>query len=566
MKLIRSFVLREKRDVFLSVLFGFLAGMGAVALFANSGYLISRAAIEPPLYVLTVTIALLKLFSFTRGLSRYGERLYSHRATFTMLSSVRTHFFRQLAPLAPRITHRFQSGDLLSRIVGDVESLQNYFLRVFYPPVVMAAVFTATVAFTVFFSPAAAALLVGGVLLAGWILPTVYRKRQQRASAGIRAARGKLSTDAAEFFYGYQDLKLFQKLDAKEAELLEAAGSYVAKQRQAAGSRLAGLTWNQSTAFLISWLILVTGVVMTANGTLDGVYLAMLMMISLTVFENAVPMAQYPSYAEESRQAAGRLNEAIEEEQQDQPERSAAALQQADVPIVFDSVSFTYPNETRSVLKDVSFELPNGSRTAVVGASGSGKSTLAQLMLGIYLPDKGTVRYGEASTSSLDETTIWPHVNAQLQEQHFFAGTVRDNLFSNGADETELQQVLERVRLGYLSLDTVLQERAANLSGGERRRLGTARLLLREKPVWILDEPAASVDAATAAEVGMEVERASAGSTLFVISHDLNGLEAMDQILVMEEGRLVESGSYQELMHQRGVFYQMKQVEADVVA
>ncbi|WP_444685380.1 thiol reductant ABC exporter subunit CydC [Alkalicoccus luteus] len=566
MKLIRSFVLREKRDVFLSVLFGFLAGMGAVALFANSGYLISRAAIEPPLYVLTVTIALLKLFSFTRGLSRYGERLYSHRATFTMLSSVRTHFFRQIAPLAPRITHRFQSGDLLSRIVGDVESLQNYFLRVFYPPVVMGAVFTATVAFTVFFSPAAAALLVGGVLLAGWILPTVYRKRQQRASAGIRSARGKLSTDAAEFFYGYQDLKLFQKLDAKEAELLEAADSYVGKQRQAAGSRLAGLTWNQSTAFLISWLILVTGVVMTANGTLDGVYLAMLMMISLTVFENAVPMAQYPSYAEESRQAAGRLNEAIEEELQDQPERSAAVLQQADVPIVFDSVSFTYPNEARPVLKDVSFELPSGSRTAVVGASGSGKSTLAQLMLGIYLPDKGTIRYGEASTSSLDETTIWPHVNAQLQEQHFFAGTVRDNLFSNGADETELQQVLERVRLGYLSLDTVLQERAANLSGGERRRLGTARLLLREKPVWILDEPAASVDAATAAEVGMEVERASAGSTLFVISHDLNGLEAMDQILVMEEGRLVESGSYQELMHQRGVFYQMKQVEADVVA
>ncbi|NJP38081.1 thiol reductant ABC exporter subunit CydC [Alkalicoccus luteus] len=566
MKLIRSFVLREKRDVFLSVLFGFLAGMGAVALFANSGYLISRAAIEPPLYVLTVTIALLKLFSFTRGLSRYGERLYSHRATFTMLSSVRTHFFRQIAPLAPRITHRFQSGDLLSRIVGDVESLQNYFLRVFYPPVVMAAVFTATIAFTVFFSPAAAALLVGGVLLAGWILPAIYRGRQQRASAGIREARGKLSTDAAEFFYGYQDLKLFQKLDDKEEELLEAADSYVGKQRKAAGSRLAGLTWNQSTAFLISWLVLVTGVVMTANGTLDGIYLAMLMMISLTVFENAVPMAQYPSYAEESRQAAARLDEAIEEEQQEQPQRSGTALKRADVPIRFDAVQFTYPGEVRPVIKDVSFTLPAGSRTAVVGASGSGKSTLAQLMLGIYLPEQGTVSYGNVSTGALDETTIWPHVNAQLQEQHFFAATVRDNLFAEEADDADLQQVLEQVRLGYLSLDTLLEERAANLSGGERRRLGTARLLLRQKPVWILDEPAASVDAATAAEVGAEIEHASAGSTFFLISHDLSGLEAMDQILVMEEGRLVESGTYQELMRRQGSFYQMKLVEAEVVA
>lgn len=138
---ITTLVLRERKDVLLSILLGFAAGIAAVGLFATSGYLISKGALTPPIYTLTVMIAVLKLFGFARAFSRYGERYFSHRATFSILSNLRVSFYKKLEPLAPRIFQKYRSGDLLARIVGDVESLQNYFLRVFYPPAVLVLVF-----------------------------------------------------------------------------------------------------------------------------------------------------------------------------------------------------------------------------------------------------------------------------------------------------------------------------------------------------------------------------------------------------------------------------------------
>ncbi|TVP88563.1 MAG: thiol reductant ABC exporter subunit CydC [Alkalicoccus sp.] len=567
MKQVRSLVLREKRDVFLSIMFGFLAGMGAVALFANSGYLISKAAITPALSILTITIALLKFFSFTRALSRYGERLYSHRATFTMLSNIRTHFFKKLEPMAPRISQRFRSGDLLSRIVGDVESLQDYFLRVFYPPVVMLTVFTATIAVTVYFSPVTAGILAAGLLVTGWLIPSWYAIRQRKNAADVREARGKVSTEAAEFLYGFQDLKLHQRLGHKEEELLMQSKHYVSQQAEASRRRLASRTWNQTAAFAVSWLVLASGAALTAAGQLDGVFLAMLVMISLTVFENAVPMAAYPSYAHESRQAAGRLNEVMADEASKIPEKEEMHPFPETAPeIEFNNVTFTFPDENRPALRDVSFHLPKGAATAVVGASGSGKSTLLQLLLGIYIPEAGEVKFNGLSTGRLDEKDIWKHTNAVLQDQHFFYGTVRENL--QLADETasdeKLEKVLERVELPYLSLDLELREKASDLSGGEKQRLGLSRALLRDTQVWLLDEPTSSVDASTEQHVLEEIYQSASRKTLLHVSHRLQGLEDMDQILVMEDGKLAEQGTYSELMKKRGVFYKMKQTEAEL--
>src|SRR5699024_6808930 len=129
--------IKEKKDIFLSIFFGFLTGLTAVSLFAASGYLISKAALAPPLYALILLTASVKLLGFMRALSRYGERYFSHRATFTMLSNLRVSFYNKLEPLAPRIFQKYRSGDLLARIVGDVETLQDFFLRVFYPPIVL---------------------------------------------------------------------------------------------------------------------------------------------------------------------------------------------------------------------------------------------------------------------------------------------------------------------------------------------------------------------------------------------------------------------------------------------
>ncbi|WP_147803185.1 thiol reductant ABC exporter subunit CydC [Alkalicoccus halolimnae] len=567
MKQITKLLMEEKKDIYLSVLFGFLAAMGAVALFANSGYLISSAAIMPPLYVLTVSIALLKLFSFSRALSRYAERLYSHRATFTMLSSVRTHFFRRLEPLAPRISQKFKSGDLLSRIVGDVESLQNYFLRVYYPPLVMAAAFLATIAFTAYFSVITAAILILGVLVTGWFLPAWFSVRQKKKAEDVRQARGSVSTEATEFLYGFRDLKLHQQLDKKEAMLMDESAKYVDEQARASRKRLASRTWNQGAAFVVSWLVLTIGALLVTMGQLDGIFLAMLVMVSLTVFENVTPMAAYPSYKEESRQAAGRLENVMEDETSKIPDKTDPQPFPSGIPDVsFQNVTFTFPEEDRPALRNISFTIEKGSRTAVVGASGSGKSTLLQLLLSIYLPDQGEVKFGDLSTNRLQEEEIWQSVNAVLQDQHFFYGTIRENLLlaKSGAEDEELRTVLDRLKLEHLDLNEAVQEKAGNLSGGERQRLGLARALLRNVPVWLLDEPTSSVDAATEKHVLEEVYKEASEGTMIVVSHRLQGLEEMDQILVMDAGAVVESGTYQELMKRRGVFYSMKETEAEL--
>ena len=183
-------LMKEKKDIVYSVLLGFLAGLTSVGLFASSGYLISKAALEVPLYALTVMIALLKLFGFTKALSRYGERYFSHRATFTMLANLRVSIYEKLEPLAPGIFSRYRSGDLLSRIVGDVESLQNFFLRVFYPPIILVLVFLSTILFTLYYSVMIALILLGGLLLTGVMIPAFFAWKQRRIKTYLRESRG----------------------------------------------------------------------------------------------------------------------------------------------------------------------------------------------------------------------------------------------------------------------------------------------------------------------------------------------------------------------------------------
>ncbi|QKS70388.1 thiol reductant ABC exporter subunit CydC [Paenalkalicoccus suaedae] len=550
-------VLKERRDVFLSILLGFLAGAGAVSLFANSGYLISVAAISPPFFIITISIALLQLFSATRALSRYGERLVSHRATFTMLSNIRVHFFSRIEPLASSLSQRFRSGDLLARIVGDVESLQNYFLRVWYPPVVMVTIFLGTTFFLSFFSWQIAVIVVIGVAITGGVIPAIFSIRQRRVASTIRKERGHLSTEATELLYGYRDLKLHQRLEQKEKELLEQSDVYVSEQGVQGARRVFNVSFNQSVTLLVSWVVLLIGSLLVSGDQLDGVFLAMMVMVSLTVFENAAPMAAYPSYKEDSKRATERLEEVTELEGMPEGTEKPTAFS-----VTLDHVSFAYEN--RATLKDISMHIKEGENVAIVGASGSGKSTLLQLILRMIAQASGHVKLGNNDLVTLKEEAVWERTNAILQDQHFFFGTVRDNLLLAKSDVTDdgLTSVLAQMQLPF-SLDDTILERGENLSGGERQRLAIARALLRknEARLWLLDEPTSAIDAVTEATVLNHIREASEGDTVLFVSHRIRGLETWDRIAVMDHGRLVEYGTYEELMQKQGYFYELKSIE-----
>ncbi|SFB35521.1 ATP-binding cassette, subfamily C, CydC [Lentibacillus halodurans] len=567
--MIIKLMILEKRDIFYSIIFGFIAGITAVGLFAASGYLISKAALTPPFYTLIILTSSVKLLGITKAIARYAERYFSHRATFTILSNLRVAFFNKLEPLAPGIFHKYRSGDLLSRVVGDVETLQHFFLRVFYPPIVLLLVFISTILFTAFFSIYVAIVLLVGLLLTVFVVPALFARKQVKIDRRVREQRGELSTEAAEFLNGFRDLKIYQKLDEKEQHLIQSSDAYINDQEQENINKLTSQSVNAFMSLIVSWCVLALGAYLVFDGQLEGILLAMLVMISLTVFEDAGPMAVFPIHYQDSKRAANRLSAVVEHENEDGIINGDKALSQSDhaFPIYMENVSFSFPDEPRQTLRNIDLKLPAGSKTALVGPSGSGKSTLFQLLLKMNHTDQGDIQLDGLSINQIEQESIWANLNVVLQENHFFFGTVRSNLLI--ADETltdpEMEAALAKVELDYLSLGDAVYEKGENLSGGEKQRLAIARTMLKNAHIWLLDEPTSSVDALAEETIYRHLFDQAEHDTLVLISHRLRNLEKMDQIIVMDHGKIIESGTFAELMQQQGYLYEMKQIEKDLL-
>ncbi len=560
-------MIRERKDIALAIIGGFVAGTAGVGLFSASGYMISQTVFAPPLYTLIVLTSLIKILGLLRAASRYAERLYSHRATFSLLSRLRVSFFAKLVPITPGIFNRTRSGDLLARIVGDVESLQHYFLRVAYPPVLVVMVFLATVLFISAFSFWMACWFVLGMLATAFAVPGLVLIGQRRMQGRVRGQRAELSAQATEFLYGFRDLKVYGQLPQREEQLRQASAALAAEQQAAARHLLRGQALHVFATYLISWGVLVLGGCLIREGSLAGVTLAMLLMASLTVFEEAAAMATLPVYKQDSEYAAKRLAEVIPAADLQPPRTSDVLNVKEAVSIELSGISYHYDEEWRPALRDVSLYLPPGSKTAIVGPSGSGKSTILDLLLKLRAPTDGQIRLQGVPSEDLDEESIRQASNVILQRSHFFRGTLRDNLLPNeeGHSDEELTAVLELAQLPGRSLDDAVYERGENLSDGEKQRLALARAMLRQGRLWLLDEPTSSLDTVTERRVVRHLLKRAEGDTLLLISHRLTGLEAMDRIAVMDQGKIVEEGTYSELMERKGIFYEMKQIELQTI-
>lgn len=565
--IIVKMIVSEKKDVTLSILFAFFAGMAAVGVFASGGYVVAKAALATPLYSLVIVTSFLKLAGLIRGASRYAERYFSHRATFTILSDLRVSFYEKLEPLAPNIFQKYRSGDLLSRIVGDVESLQNFFLRVFYPPVIMGLVFLATIYFTMFFSVYISLILLAGVVITGIVVPVLFALRQKRVHSQVRKTRGELSTETAEFFYGFRDLRIYQHLNEKENQLLNQVDIYMQEQNRERTEMVSSQAIHTGLSLIVSWFVLAYGAYLVTTGEMDGLFLAMLVMISLTVFENAAPMAVFPIYYEDSRHAASRLFSVVRNQSDEQgtPADSFRLPKEA-VSIRTEDLTFTFPGEKKPVFQNLSVFIPPGTKTAIVGPSGSGKSALLQVLLKMQTTTEGKVIIGEIPANQLSQEEIWENSNVVLQENHFFFGSIRENLqlAREEALDEELQQVLEKVKLSTFSLEDQVMEKGENLSGGEKQRLAIARAMLKGRRLWFLDEPTSSLDSLTEHHIYQELFKQSGSDTLVLVSHRLTGLESMDKIIVLENGSIMEQGTFNELMKKKGYFYRMKEIERSV--
>jgi ATP-binding cassette, subfamily C, bacterial CydC len=524
----------------LAIVLGALAVGFGIALMTVAGYLISRAAEHPPILALTTTIVVVRFLALARPLARYLERLVSHDLALRALGRVRANVYERIEPLAPGELDVYRRGDLVSRVVADVDALQGIYLRGIGPVLVALVVSLACVVVAVVVLPAAALVLAVGLGLAGIAVPLLAAWLSRVAGRRQAAARGELAAELAEILRGAPELAAFGREDDAFARVVAADRELRRLARRDAF--VAGLAGG---AFVLVAGLTLVGVLALAvaahdTGTLDRVLVATLALLAVSSFDGVAPL---PAVARElsSTLASGRRVLELTERAPAiadgaHPERAP----QPPVAIALEGVTARYTDEA-PVFEGLDLRLEPGDRVALVGPSGAGKTTVTSLLLRFLDPERGRVTIGGRDVRDLRQEDVRRTFALAGQEAHVFASSIRENLRLARPDATddELLHSLRRARLRDWveslpeGLDTFVGEEGAELSGGQRQWLVVARALLADAPVLLLDEPTAHLDPDTAEALMADVFDAAGDRSVLLITHRSEGLDLVDDVVAL---------------------------------
>ncbi|MBK1650004.1 thiol reductant ABC exporter subunit CydC [Rhabdochromatium marinum] len=540
-------------------LIAFITLLANVTLLAISGWFITAMAVAGVGGVAMnyfTPATLIRASAVARTGGRYLERLVSHEATLRQLSGLRLWFYSHLEPLAPARLQEFHSGDLLSRIRADIDALDNFYVRVLIPVLVAISATLGFFVFTAVYDLRLALSLLLLLLLAGVALPTASRHLGRTPGRQLVETEAQLRQTVIDGTQGLSELLVFgaadthaRRLDALSAELIDA---------QDRMSRLAGLAQGGVglCANLALWLAIWLGLPLLQQGTLAPPQLAMLALLALASFEAVAPLPLAFQQLESTLTAARRLFEIVDTTPA-APEPTGPARHPQHFDLSVRELHFRYPQAERDALSDFSFELPAGKRLAIVGPTGSGKTTLFSLLLRFWLPDSGRIELGGVPLNELQGEELRRHLALMSQHTHLFNTSIRDNLrlAAPEASEATLQDACRTAQIhdfiaalpeGY---DTWVGETGVRLSGGQARRIAIARALLKDAPILLLDEPTEGLDGPTEQALMQAIDQIMIGRSTLLITHRPIALARMDEILVLDQGRIAERGSHQELLN-----------------
>jgi len=527
----------EWKRLALAVFLGACAIGCGVALLATSAWLISRAALQPPIFELDVAIVGVRAFGIGKGVFRYSERLVSHDAAFRALSRLRLAVYDRLAVVAPAGVPAYRRGDLLERLVRDVDATQDLPLRVILPYASGALVALASVALAFFLLPAAGVVLLVSLLLAATVVPWITSSAAAEAERASAPERGRLNGDVLTLLDGVGDLTVagaaqtwLDRLAADDRRIGKLA------ERSARASGLAsGLGVLLSGGAVV--VMLLVAIPAVRSGALVGENLAVLALLPLATYEAVVAMPAAALALGRVRGSAERVVAVLDAVDPVPDPVSPVAAPSGVVGVSLRGVSAAWPGGS-DVLEGLDLDVAAGSRVGIVGPSGVGKSTLLAV-LAAFLPYEGSLRLGDVELRDLAGHDARAVVGWCPQLPHVFDTSVVENvrLARPDATDDELRAVLDRVGLGPwldaapLGLDTPVGDHGALVSAGQRQRLGVARVLLGGHPVVLLDEPTEHLDEAIADVVADELLDALEGRTVLWVAHRPHGLDRLDSVV-----------------------------------
>ncbi|QDH17899.1 thiol reductant ABC exporter subunit CydC [Swingsia samuiensis] len=512
----------------------------SLALMGQTGSRITHAAIG-----VAAGSILLQIIGSSQIILRYSERLYTHDAMFRAISDLRVWFYRRLAYGAAAGLGFQRTGDLLSRIVSDVQQLDNLYLRIIIP--LTTAFITLPVVFLVWIKEGGitSAILTLIFLVLIFIIPFIGAKISLRYQSDILDAESELRIAALDFASGLREVRAFSAEKVLSNIIIDKQEKLFSVQaRQALQMALAhGVAQLFAKIGILVALCAVVGILLPKTETIWGIST---LFLTIAAMDGVTGLARAGLLYGETSYAAKRIID-INNQATLTPEGNATLPQSSDIRL--EHVNFRWDPNRPLIFNDLSLTLRQGERVALIGPSGAGKSSLAALLLKVVVPEKGEIFLGETNINSLNNEKLRSRIAWLSQASHLFDDTIRSNLLLGRTDlsDAELWTALEQAQIADMvrdlpdGLDTWIGEHGSKLSGGQGRRIALARVLLSNAPILILDEPTTGLDADTERDFIATLNTISAGKSILLISHRLIGIEKLDRIWQLENGRIVSS-------------------------